>query len=294
MPSNIVQEAFNNKRGVFLINGSTINGTPLPATTTIDPLVPTSYVKVWEANYGPIAVTNATTSGSTVSFTITSTTPIVPVGTQIEVKGLVPTFYNGLWTVLTSSATTLTAAANQLSVTAASGDGTTATLTFTRTIPIIPVGTTITVAGLTGGASGYNDTATVTASTATSVSYVNATNAAAAGTGTITLTSSMTTNYPGSFSSFGPQGFRIWTLFNDSSNWMYVRLNSLNTVSDSNYFMVKAGENFSDQIDGTAIWIKSSSTSATSDYRLELSGIPVRRAAWRANSQEVITAIGSF
>ena len=69
-------------------------------------------------------------------------------------------------------------------VTAANGNGTTATLTFpTRTVAIHGVGSTIIVAGVTPA--GYNGTFVVTASTATSVSYLNATSAVGSAGGTI-------------------------------------------------------------------------------------------------------------
>lgn len=293
MPSTIVQEAYNNKRGVLLINGSALNGTQLPITATIDPTNPASYVKIYESNYQNIQITNATTSGSTITYTTGNQSPPVPVGTQILVKGLLPNYYNGLFTVLTSGATTLTVAANQFVTTAASGDGTTATISFSRAIPIIPVGTTITVAGVTPA--GYNATATVTASTTTSVSYLNATTGAQTVAGTITQTGAMTANYTGSFSSAAPAQFRRWVLFNDNTTgYIYVRLNNLNTSNDNNYFMIKFGENFGDQIDGTAIWAKTSDNAAVTPYRLELSGIPIRQPNWMANGQEVLTGMGGI
>jgi len=60
--------------------------------------------------------------------------------------------------------------------TAASGDGTTATLTFATSIQVIAVGSTIVVSGVTP--TGYNGTYTVTASTNSTVSYANATTGA--------------------------------------------------------------------------------------------------------------------
>ena len=66
----------------------------------------------------------------------------------------------------------------------ATGAGGVATLTFaTQTIPPVPVGSAITVAGVTPA--GYNGTFTVTACTATSVSYANATTGAQTVAGTI-------------------------------------------------------------------------------------------------------------
>lgn len=71
----------------------------------------------------------------------------------------------------------------QFSTTAATGNGTTATLTFASTSNIPAVGSTIVVAGVTPA--GYNGTYTVTASTNTTVSYLNATTAAQTVAGTI-------------------------------------------------------------------------------------------------------------
>lgn len=66
----------------------------------------------------------------------------------------------------------------------ATGSAGVATLTFaTQTIPPFPVGSAITVAGMTP--SGYNGTYTVTACTATSVSYANATTGSQTVAGTI-------------------------------------------------------------------------------------------------------------
>ena len=66
----------------------------------------------------------------------------------------------------------------------ATGSAGVATLTFaTQTIPPYPVGSAITVAGMTPA--GYNGTYTVTACTATSVSYANATTGAQIVAGTI-------------------------------------------------------------------------------------------------------------
>lgn len=67
----------------------------------------------------------------------------------------------------------------------ASGNGTTATLTYSSTnAPIYSVGTSITVSGVTPA--GYNGTYTVTASSTGSVSYANTTTGAQTVTGTIT------------------------------------------------------------------------------------------------------------
>jgi hypothetical protein len=71
-----------------------------------------------------------------------------------------------------------------IGVTGASGNGTTATLTFaTQTIAIPGIGSTITVAGISP--SGYNGSYVVTASSATSVSYLNTTTTSYSSGGTI-------------------------------------------------------------------------------------------------------------
>jgi len=71
----------------------------------------------------------------------------------------------------------------QFATTAATGNGTTATLTFATSTTCIAVGSTIIVAGVTPA--GYNGTYTVTASTNTTVSYANATTGAQSVAGTI-------------------------------------------------------------------------------------------------------------
>jgi hypothetical protein len=71
----------------------------------------------------------------------------------------------------------------QFTTTAATGNGTTATLTFSAATGAPAVGSTIIVAGVTPA--GYNGTYTVTASTNTTVSYANATTAAQTVAGTI-------------------------------------------------------------------------------------------------------------
>lgn len=74
-------------------------------------------------------------------------------------------------------------ASSAITTTGASGTGSTATLTFTGPYTF-PVGSTITVSGVTP--TGYNGTYVVTASTTTSVSYANATTGAQTVAGTIT------------------------------------------------------------------------------------------------------------
>jgi hypothetical protein len=70
-----------------------------------------------------------------------------------------------------------------ITVTGASGNGTTATITFATQAAAIQVGATIVVAGI--NPSGYNGTFVVTASSVTSVSYLNATSSAWVSGGTV-------------------------------------------------------------------------------------------------------------
>jgi hypothetical protein len=77
-----------------------------------------------------------------------------------------------------------------LITTAASGNGTTATLTFASTVGPPPVGSTISVSGITPA--GYNtSSAVVTASTSTSVSYANTTTGAQTVAGVVATTSTV-------------------------------------------------------------------------------------------------------
>jgi len=77
-----------------------------------------------------------------------------------------------------------------LTTTAATGNGTTATLTINSTLNCIAVGSTITVVNVTPA--GYNGTYTVTASTNTTVSYLNATTGAQTVSGTLANAGSTT------------------------------------------------------------------------------------------------------
>ena len=149
-----------------------------------------------EPQYATSAVT---TGGSVPSFAFTSGSSTVAVtladhglavGDTFPVlvslsAGSVTVFGNYIVSSVTSTsafvinASTAASAAPTLTAT---GDGTTATLTY-PTSYTIPVGSTIVVAGVTPG--GYNGTATVTASSAGSVSYTNATTGAQTVAGTI-------------------------------------------------------------------------------------------------------------
>jgi len=97
-----------------------------------------------------------------------------------------------------------------LTVTGASGTGTTATITFaSQVVQPFLVGSSITIAGITTTASGYNATATVTACTTTSVSYANATTATYTSGGTVagTIQTGLEANQSN------------WTAFASNLNW---------------------------------------------------------------------------
>ena len=85
-----------------------------------------------------------------------------------------------------NTAHTSIATSTPVTVTGASGTAGSATITFSA-LPVAPfaVGSSITVAGITTTAAGYNATATVTACTTTSVSYSNGTTATYTSGGTI-------------------------------------------------------------------------------------------------------------
>lgn len=87
-------------------------------------------------------------------------------------------------TQLVQSYVATTGANVNVATTAASGTGTTATLTFTTTYTA-PVGSTVIVAGVTPA--GYNGTYVVTSSTVNTISFANATTGAQTVAGTITF-----------------------------------------------------------------------------------------------------------
>jgi len=192
---------------------------------------------------------------------------------QVSGTAAVPTSVNPA--VATDYVKIYSASFGPVVVTATAASSGVATLTFASAVPTIPVGTIVTVKGLVPV--GYNGTYQVTASSATSISYVS------------TASGSMTVS--GSFISTYETSFRRWLLFNDSasSTAIYVRLNSLpaSGVSDNNYFTVKQNENFGDQVDGKEVYIKGSSASTATTYRLNLSGIPIRALPFSPTSTSV-------
>lgn len=95
-------------------------------------------------------------------------------------------------TTLGSNIVTITDPGFSAATTAASGDGTTATITYAGT-HVFPVGATVVVAGVTPA--GFNATATVTASSAGSVSYANATSGPQTVAGTVSSGGSNISSY---------------------------------------------------------------------------------------------------
>jgi hypothetical protein len=95
-------------------------------------------------------------------------------------------------TTLGSSTVTISDPGFSAATTGASGDGTTATITYAGT-HVFPVGGTVVVAGVTPA--GFNATATVTASSAGSVSYLNATAGPQTVAGTVGSGGSNITSY---------------------------------------------------------------------------------------------------
>jgi hypothetical protein len=108
--------------------------------------------------------------------------PLVYVGQTLEVRSRAHPGCKMLGTVAGAGSTNLivnvssTATESPITIIGTIGDGDTATLEFAARIPPFAVGDTITVAGLTGSRSGYNQVgATVTACNFNTVSYANAT-----------------------------------------------------------------------------------------------------------------------
>ena len=99
-------------------------------------------------------------------------------------------------TTLGSDIVTITDPGFSAATTGASGNGTTATITYAGTY-VFPVGAAVVVAGVTPG--GYNATATVTASSAGSVSYANATTGVQTVPGTVDSGGSNITAYDAVF-----------------------------------------------------------------------------------------------
>jgi hypothetical protein len=140
----------------------------LPAAATVTANATTS--DIWGARYN-------TLSGSAVAFTTVANAPYV---------GAISFVASNAVHTLTTGPTLSVQGGSYVSVAGASGNGTTATLTFSvLTAAPFLVGQSITVAGITGGAAGYNGTYTVTACTTSSVSFATSVSAAYTSGGTV-------------------------------------------------------------------------------------------------------------
>jgi hypothetical protein len=169
------------------------------------------YQGAWSQNFAYVVDDVVTVSGKTyicvVSHTSTNTTTgfatdlaFNPTKWSIIAEGQLwrgswanNTYYNsgdliqyGGLVYTANTAHTSVATNAPLTVTGASGTGSVATITFaSQVVQPFLVGSSITVAGITTTASGYNATATVTACTLTSVSYTNSTTATYTTAGTV-------------------------------------------------------------------------------------------------------------
>jgi hypothetical protein len=169
------------------------------------------YQGAWSQNFAYVVDDVVTVSGKTyicvVSHTSTNTTTgfatdlafnptkwnIVAEGQAWRSSWVNNTYYNagdlvqyGGLVYTANTAHTSIATNAPLTVTGATGSGSIATITFaTQVVQPFLVGSSITVAGITTTASGYNATATVTSCTTTSVSYSNATSATYTSGGTV-------------------------------------------------------------------------------------------------------------
>ena len=119
----------------------------------------------------------------------------------------------------------------QFATTAATGDGTTATLTYSTSLQQISVGSTIVVSGVTPA--GYNGTYTVTASTNSTVSYLNATTAAQTVAGTIVNGGSTTYTLQDALS-VGTSTSRTITLITGTLNLNNFTLTNFGAFSSNN------------------------------------------------------------
>lgn len=126
-------------------------------------------------DYGnTFAVTGATGDGTNATISFYDNGTGFQVGSYIQVEGIDPAGYNGTYTVVSSTNSTVTVANATASavVTGASGTGTTVTLTYSGAATFT-IGTDIVVTGIAPAA--YNGTYTVTGSSAGSVSFASTT-----------------------------------------------------------------------------------------------------------------------
>lgn len=153
-----------------------------------------------DASSGPITALGALASGGSgymngthTNVALTGATGAYALGTIVVASGVVTsvTLTQQGTHYLTGETLTVGAATTSLATTAASGTGTTATLTFAAqaAAPFV-VGGKITVAGVTP--TGYNGTFTVTACTTTTVSFATTTTGAQTVAGTIVQGAALT------------------------------------------------------------------------------------------------------
>lgn len=137
-----------------------------------------SYLAVGAEGASPIPVTGA--SGNGVTATLTYAGPFIfRTGNGITVYGVGPSDYNGQFTVTASTSSSVsfasTTAFSPKSATGASGDGSTATITFSGSY-VFDIGGEISVSGMVPSA--YNGQYVVTSSSAGSVSFSSAASSA--------------------------------------------------------------------------------------------------------------------
>ena len=149
----------------------------------------TDWQTAWPTIQGTLAPATLTASNA---ITINGSTVAVPAATNNTVQGLSDAINSagitGVYSAYTGGQLQIyadeTAQADTLSVTGASGDGTTATITFaSQSVAPYAVGSLINIAGVTPF--GYNGLKVVTGCTTTSVSYVSNTTASYISGGTV-------------------------------------------------------------------------------------------------------------
>jgi hypothetical protein len=124
---------------------------------------------------------------ATISFAAQAVAPTV--GTTVTISGVTPSGYTGTYTIIGSTTTTITYSQSSttgpqtVAGTIAFNYTATATVSFAAMAVAPPVGSSVTISGVTP--SGYNGTYTITASTTSSVSFLSATTGSQTVAGTI-------------------------------------------------------------------------------------------------------------
>lgn len=203
----------NGKKMLLVCNGTDI----VEATTYFASLATTAFSCTTLTASGAVTLSPAN-AAVTISPTGTGTVTVAPAtaGTINNVSLGATTPGNGAFNTLTVAGPTIAVngfylpAATAITTAGASGNGTTATVTFAVQTLSPTVGSLVTVAGV--NPAGYNGTYVVTASSPTSVSYANTTVAAYVSAGTVTTsfhTLGISTN---SVQRGTVTGFGAWTL----------------------------------------------------------------------------------